>query len=133
MPVFGDGKNFQFLVQSFTPAWEGEEGGGEGEEGEGRGEGGVDGGEGGVGGVGGGGEHERVGGRCDWAEYVCFCGTVNLGPEAEAPPPGTCCSRCRRCTDESGHEACLPTPLCSPVHLLHLGHLLQQLGRVEIE
>ena len=82
MEVFGDGKNFQFLVQSFTPACGGEEGGGGGE-------GGVDGGEGGVGGVGGGGEHERVGGRCDWAEYVCFCGTVNLGPEAEAPPPGT--------------------------------------------
>ena len=59
MPVFGDGKNFQFLVQSFTPACGGEEGGGEGEEGEGRGEGGVDGGEGGVGGVGGGGEHDR--------------------------------------------------------------------------
>ena len=52
---------------------------------------------------------------------------VFVGPEA--PPPGTSCSRCRRCTD----KACLPTPLCSPVHLLHLGHLLQQLGRVEIE
>ena len=33
MPVFGDGKNFQFLVQSFTPACGGEEGGGVGEEG----------------------------------------------------------------------------------------------------
>ena len=37
MSVFGDGKNFQFLVQSFTPACEGEEGGGEGEEGGGGG------------------------------------------------------------------------------------------------